>query len=442
MIRRLLRFTLRAGLILGAGYMLVGYLMTRLSAEVGFISEREVIRAPLDRIDSLFPVTALGAVSVHSGRSHDAVGTFDEVGRAATTTGLDFVVLGDHPGDWVEADNPLRPRRAQGALLIPGLELVVADRGRVLVFGVDTLPQRWEGTLTELVQEVDPVDGFISVVHPRSPRTREMWKSQVAEGVHAWESMDVSEMARARLAEPLGAFYVANFLVALPTGRGDRTVTRLWRERASTPAILAFDSIRSSVPTVLTGGLNHHPKTRIAGKLFPAYEPFFRSVVNHLMLEGPLADDPIVARRQVAAALREGRLFVTLGNAPEAEGFRSWVEHDDGTVVRSGEQAEWRPGNRLMVRIPEGAPGRTLVRVIQNGRATGYFPADPGEGLSITLPQPGIYRVEVHHAGRSVLGRRFNQRPWIFANPIELTTPIEEAIPASPPDSLQGSSEA
>jgi hypothetical protein len=363
-----------------------------------------------------------GALSVHSGRSHDAEGTFEQVSRAAERAGLDFVVLGDHVGDWVESPDATTPVRMGDPLLVPGVEMVVAGRGRVLAVGLDTLPARWEGSLTELVERVDPEAGFVSVVHPRSPKSRESWKSQVAEGTHAWESFDVSEMARARLEEPWAFYHLVNFLAALPFGRADEVVVGMWRERFRTPAILAYDSIRSESFTAMTGGLNHHPKARVAGGLFPAYTPFFRSVVNHVALDGPLSEDPFTAQRQLTSALRGGRLFVSLGHADEAAGFRAWVEGAGGRVLRPGDRAGAAPGDRLLVRVPDGSPGRVIVAVVRDGRHEAWVQGRPGETISLDAGR-GVVRVEVYHAGAALPGGRLGMRPWILSNPIELREP-------------------
>lgn len=419
MIRRTLGRLLRVCLVLGLLYLLAGFFTSRISPAPPLLDGREVARLDRPALDPFYAHVVRGVLSVHSGRSHDAEGTLEEVAAAAERTGLDFVVLGDHVGDWIEEPGAVAPRRVGTPLLVPGLEMVVEGRGRVLVFGLDTLPQRWEGELDELVERVDPEEGFVSVVHPRSPRTRESWKSQVAEGTHAWESFDVSEMARARLKEPWALYHLVNFLAALPVGRADEVVVGMWRERFETPAILAYDSIRTSAFTTLTGGLNHHPKARIAGGLFPAYEPFFRSVVNHVALDAPLAEDPYEARGQLARGLRGGRVFVSLGHPDEAEGFRVWVEGDGGRVLRPGDRGDAEGDERLLVRVPTEAPGRVIVAVVRDGRHASWVRARPGETISLSAGT-GVVRVEVYHAGAGIPGGRIGMRPWLLSNPIEL----------------------
>jgi hypothetical protein len=420
--KRLLRRGVRVLLVLLVGYFVAGYVTARWSPDPERLPDASVERVERPAVDDERPYLAHGALSVHTGRSHDAVGTFVEVAEAAERTGLDFVVLGDHGGDWAVNTDSMAPRWRGDVLLVPGLEMVVANRGRVLVFGLDTLPTVWEGSLEDLVARVHPEDGFVSVVHPRSPKERESWKDSAPAGAHAWESFDVSEMARSRLEEPWVGYHVAGLLLGIPTGRLDEAVVGFWRERSETPAILAYDSVRADGPMTLTGGLNHHPKTRFGGRPVPGYAPFFRTVVNHIRLPEPLSFDPAVARRQLATALRTGNVFVSLGHGDRVHGFRFWVESADGSTLRPGENGPLSDDASILVRVPDRAPGDVFIRLVRNGREAGWVAAQPAETIVLDVPGPGIWRVEVHHAGFRVPGGRLGLRPWILSNPIALET--------------------
>lgn len=426
--RVLLRLLLVAALV----YAAAGYLTSRLGPDpvTGWMVDVEVGSATDGGADAALrgaagpdrsrpPVVLRGVLSVHSGRSHDAVGTLEEVVRAAQGTGLDFVVLGDHPGEWrLDGPRVLRPRLREGVLVLQGLELVVADVGRVLAVGLDTVPRIWEGDLQSLVARAEAADGFISVVHPRSPKTRESWKSDRAPGAHAWESFDVSEMARARQKEPWVLYHLVSLLAGLATGGGEGAVVQLWREESWTPAILAFDSIRAQGHVALTGGLNHHPKARLGPVLFPRYEPAFRAVVNHLVLEAPLPAEPEAAQTELLRVLRSGRLFVTLGDGERATGF-GFAGWGPGGPVPMGGRAVWQEGSGLSVELPPDAGGRLLVRVLRDGDDVGWIEGRPGQRLSWAPDAPGVYRVEVFRAGFALGGLRFGLHPWILSNPVE-----------------------
>lgn len=173
---------------------------------------------------------------------------------------------------------------------------------------------------------------------------------------------------------------------------------------------------------VLTGGLNHHPKARVAGGLFPAYGPFFRTVVNHVTLPEPPADDPIRAREQLMRALRAGSLHVSLGHPDRVGGFRFWVESEgvptgsQGALLTVASDVELR----LLARVPDAAPGRVHVRFVRGAGDDVWVEAGAGETVSLPATA-GVTRVEIHHAGSRVPGvGRLNARPWILSNPIEI----------------------
>lgn len=360
-------------------------------------------------------VEVRGALSVHSGRSHDAEGTFDEVGAAAERAGLDFVVLGDHPSAWLHEPGALDPLRRGGVLLVPGQEMVIPGSGRVLVAGleVDTIVERWEGEVSELTARVAAVDGYVSVVHARSPRGRERWQAGLdAPGMDAWETLDVSEIARLRLADRWVGYHLTSFLAGLATGRATGPVLALNREGTSAPGLLAYDSARAREGMTLTAGLNHHPKARIAGKLVPPYTPFFRTYVNHVRLDAPLDADPGQARARLFRGLRDGDVFVSMGDADEARGFRFGAIRDD-------------PEGRslLGLRLPPEAPGRYFVRLLRNGRDVAWIPVEGDATLTVRTPGPGFYRVEIARAGISLGGLRYGLRPWILSNAVDVGPP-------------------
>jgi hypothetical protein len=369
----------------------------------------------------------LGVSSVHTGRSGDARGTFAEVAGSARRAGLDFVLLGDHPGEWLTGLDAFTPLRSDGVLLIPGQELVVRGLGRTLAVGLDTLVSRWEGPLEALTRRVDAAGGFVAVVHPRSPRARERWRGVDAPGVHGWEALDVSEQARMRLADRWSAYHLTSFLSGLAGGWAHESVLRLNREGLRAPGLLAYDSARARAPMTLLAALNHHPKLRVAGRLLPDYTPFFRTYVNHVTVPGPLPRAPEAARAMVLEGLRSGRVFVSLGAADEARGFRvaGW---STGVLAPAGDRVEWVPGSELLVRIPPGARRPVLVRIVADGAEEGWVTGRPGDLLAVPVHRPGVWRVEVVRAGVAGGPLRFDARPWILSNPVEFQEPEGERL--------------
>lgn len=431
-VARAVRRAVRLAALLLVAYAAAGFVTARLSVGPVATGPEGLERVAPDLVDRLaLPEVwpRAGVLSVHTDRSHDAEGSVADVARAAQAAGVDFVVLGDHPGDWASVGvEALRPTfGGGGVLLVGGVELVIAEVGRVLVTGLDSVPRTWHGSVSDLLAHAGGPQGFVSVIHPRSPRARERWKAPGPQGVHAWEAMDVSEMARTRLADRWAGYHLGAFLGGLVVGQGHQSLLRLGREGFRVPGVLAYDSMRTAQPLAITAGVNHHPKSRILGGLFPAYGPFFRTVINHVLLTAPPAPEPGDAWAEVAGALREGRSYVSLGAAERAGGFRFGVLAPDSTWVGMGGAAPFRPGTRLLVRLPPGARDALLVRVLADGREAGWFEAEAGALVAWPAPAEGIYRVEVYRAGRALGRLRWNLRPWLLSNTLQLTI-----APASP----------
>lgn len=431
--RRWLRRLIRTAVLLVLLYAAAGYLTSRVGPNPTTVLQPAaasateegpglIVRIADPSVEPLASwladgsVEVRGALSVHSGRSHDAEGTFDEIGAAAERAEIDFVVLGDHPGSWLHEAGALDPLHSRGVLIVPGQEMVIPRRGRVLAVGLeaDTVVERWEGEVRDLTDRVEAAGGYISVVHARSPRGGERWQAGLdAPGIDAWETLDISEVARLRLADRWAGYHMTSFLAGLITGTATGPVLRLNREGTSAPGLLAYDSARARESLTLTAGLNHHPKARIAGALIPPYTPFFRTLVNHVVLDRELSADPRQGRSELLAGLRGGRVFVSMGDAHRAAGFR-FGRLDAET---------------LAVRLPPAAEGRYFVRLLRNGRDMGWVPVEGASALTVRVPGPGVYRVEVARAGIAIGPWRYGLTPWILSNAIDVGAPVPVSSP-------------
>lgn len=471
--KRIIFLTWKFGLAGGLVYLFLGFLTSRVSRDpLGFELPADgprgaAVSFPPVSADGFsasdfwrrFPEISPGALSVHSGRSHDAEGSLEEVAAAASATGLDWVVLGDHPRDWAQEPGVFEPRRIGGVQLSLGAEMVIEESGRTLVIGLDSVPRAWSGRLAPMADLAREAGGFTTIVHPRSPSYGESWKVPSVEGADAFEAFDVSEMARHRLASIWMPYHLVSLIVGIPTRRMDESLVRLWRERSNTPALLAYDSLRAVTQIGLTGGLNHHPKTRLRGKPFPGYEPFFRTVVNHLHLTEQLPGDPVAAQLVLSEAIRSGRMYVSIGwpqeadgfafygSAPVAEGTTELTEADPSSetdVQGSGADAtqpedadrlggeeslmilpggvhQIAIGDRLIVELPRLRRAELLVRLLRDGRTVDWLPAQGASRLEWVITEPGVYRVEVNRGGLDFGPIRLGLTPWLFSNPIEFT---------------------
>jgi len=396
-----------------AGYMALGYLTTAF--------HRVDTEGPVDPatpLPALDGSLASGVFSVHTGRSHDAKGTREQVAVAAASAGLDFVVIGDHPPDdrkpgWEFWD----PVFMEGVFIEGGQELRSPEAGKVLAIGVDTTYLEWEGAYSSFADLLLREGATSMVVHGRGPRQSERWVNPTTQGVQGWEVLDISETSRQRLRGPWSVYHLLTLMTGTPFGLGDEALRHMMREGFDTPAVAAYDSLRMESNLTATAGLNVHPKVGVGPFLLPSYGPFFRTLVSHLALPGPLSADPFAAQNNITEAISSGDMFVSVGRAQAARGFRVGVIQEGVGVLPMGGDAPHREGMSLRAGFAE-SPGRKVVyRIMRNGLEEGWI---RGPELEWPIHRPGFYRVEVYTYGAR-LGKTFLRlRPWIFANTIGL----------------------
>ena len=408
--RRLRRFILGAlGLYVAAGYLTTAFSWVDVAGPVD----------PGLSLPTPERILLSGVFSVHTERSHDARGTREQVAAAASSAGLDFVVIGDHPPDDRRPDWELwEPEFFDGIFIDGGVEIRAPQAGKVLAMGVDSTFKQWNGGLGSFLGFLNDRKATTIVVHGRGPRESERWIHQRISGVQGWEVLDISESARSRLRGPWSLYHLLTSIIGYPLGLADESLLHSMREGFDTPTVAAYDSLRLRGPLTATAGLNVHPKLRLGPVLVPSYGPFFRTLVSHLAVEQPLPSDPAWAQNTITDGLRRGELFISLGDHLVARGFRLRAVLEGGYGAPMGADAPAQPGMALRGGFEED-PGRKVVyRILRNGREVEWI---LGPELEWEPVRSGIHRVEVYSYGARMGNVFFRLKPWIFANPIGLT---------------------
>lgn len=395
-------------------YLAGGYVVPR----VDWIPAQPAIEVDAFGIPPLAPagVRAAGVLHVHTQRSHDAVGSESEVLRAAREADLDFVILADHrSGDSPEELWRTQARYEEGLLLVRGQEISLGrDVGRVLVFGLDTAVTQWQGSLDDLGRRLESDAATAIVAHSRSPRTRDSWRPRETPGIAGWEVFDFADVGRARLKDPWVVYHLLALAASAPIGRTHESLLRLHRKGFDQPAVAAYDSLYPWTRSTALGGLDAHPKTRVAGRLLPGYAPFFKSMVNHVELPEALPRDAAAALELLGAGLSAGGAFISFGNTQLARNFSLQLVLPGRGAVGIGRAAAWEEGQFLRAGFWGGPTERLIYRVVRDGEHRAWV---SGAELAWPLDEPGVYRVEVYRYTLRLGPLTWNLRPWIFANP-------------------------
>ena len=326
------------------------------------------------------------AFHVHSCLSHDSPGTFEEIGAAAASLGLDIVILTDH----YEPGNISRSPRGveHGVLFIPGVELG-HDGGSMLSFGLDEDFQKGlpaQALLPELAKK----NAVNAVGH--------------VEGLRDWNL------------EPVSAFEVYNLHAEF---KAMSMWGIVWRVLLLPPDTLFESSVREPRDVLriwdrelLRGrrlaplaGHDAHANVRVFGPLggtVGTYEELFRLFSTHI-----LASD--LSMQAVRDAVRSGRTFVSFDFVADGTGFSMTYglgPEPDGII---GDCVAYRREAVLAVSAPPAADD-VRIRLLRDGQV--ILEAD-SVTLSAVLPGPGIYRAEVFAADSL----------WIISGPIYLSPP-------------------
>jgi hypothetical protein len=372
-----------------------------------------------------------GILHAHSEHSHDSEVPFEDILKAITAAGLDFICLSDHCTDG-RADFDLQWRGLhQGKLFIPGFEM----KEGMMPFGVApgvVLSNQTDSAI--LAQQIVTNGGVLFYAHPEERRD---WSRPELTGMEIYNLH--SDFKR----QPGGLQAMLPDLIVNLRSYPDHIYRKMfnrpteflrrWDELNLTRHITGIagndchqnvgfravytesDTIRiedTSPETLKEFKLNWFTRGLawlFFGRLEPneklfhiQLDPYERSArfVNTHILARDLSEPAIVD------SLRTGRAFIGFDMIADSSGFRWFADNTWGLAVM-GETLAFDNSTRLHALSP--LPCRfTLLR---DG---GVVHQAEGRMLEWTPSRPGKYRVEAE------LKIREEWVPWIYANPIEL----------------------
>ncbi len=350
------------------------------------------------------PYTYPGNIHIHSIYS-DGSGSVTEIAAAAASAGMRYIIITDH--------NSLQALSEEGfygrVAVLAGVELN-EKCCHYLALGLSDLLPSSDEEPQQLINAVNAAKGLGFLAHPFEKGSPYIdggvafpWNNWPVFGFTGMEIWNYSSHWRGRATSiPRVLYWFLLNRKAAMDGPPPECL-KLWD---------CYTTAGHAV--VAIGGTDAHAARRrvamIPVEIFP-YRFLFRTINTYICLREPLSEDFAQAKKQIYAALGEGRCYVSFDQIYPGEGFSFTAQRRQkpSENVLMGEALNFEEGLKLNVQAPSP---RSLIRLIHNGR---LLVQQKGGSLSYSPEAPGVYRVEVYY--RSLWGRA---RPWLFSNPIYL----------------------
>jgi hypothetical protein len=346
-----------------------------------------------------------GVIHLHSSYSFDGHTPFAEIIKTANAHGIDFLMLTDH------ATLKARDDGFEGwhgrTLCIVGEE--IAPRfNHYLAFQLNDTAS-FPGDSPDMppqtyIDRVKRKGGIGFIAHPDHEGTALFHVKH-----YAWTDWSVTGYTGLGIWDFMTDWQ--NSLTGYPRAILSYAFPALFLRGPSPRTLARWDRLTQDRKVVGIGELdNHATQKRIWGGsilIFP-FKRVLRLIRTHILVADPLTGEGQKDIATLLDALKTGRTYVSLDHYRSASGF-SFFATDGGRSATMGNDFLLDTSADLRVSVPH----RARLRIVRNG--TLVHQAIDTE-VSLTIREPGTYRIE---AALNVLGR---YRPWIFSNPIYVTT--------------------
>jgi len=375
------------------------YQLGRLSA---MIAELNSQRTAPDETDAYTDYK--GVIHVHSSLGGHSAGSFADIIQAATSNGLAFVIMTEHPsGDFDTAEMTLRGVK-RGILFINGNEINAANRDRLLVFpGSAPVNSAHSESTPDTISQAKRDGQLVFIAYP------EQFRSWGATGYDGIEVYNLYTNARK-------IHYLTLFLDGLWSYRSYPAL--LWTRFYERPDenLKKWDELTASAnqKIVAMAGNDAHANIGISlqeatgKKLFgiqlDPYERSFAIVRNHVLL----SRDQSLTPETLLAALRDGHSYISFDLLCDGSGFRYTAENSREKKIM-GDEITLDGAVRLTVTTPV----KSRIVFFRNGQI--IKEERETSRAELRAAEKGVYRVEAY---LDRLPAPLNDKPWIISNPV------------------------
>ncbi len=362
-----------------------------------------------------------GVIHVHSEAS-DGAGSIEEILAAATSAGVDFLVVSDH--------NPFAAQRPRpgwyGDTLLIVAEEISTEEGHLLAMQIDGHRYRFGPTARQALADIADEGGWALVAH--ADHTRQAWYG-------SWGGADGLEIVNLAAAWSRQGAVSGLATVGASLIDADFAAARLLR--GGWPAVATWDALTALQPTGTThaAGSGPVPRPRVAIGSADAHGPVVGpvpsygdtlSAVSTLVwidrppgkagrgdpgVSGAGANDPARIERELLTGLRNGRAAIEVSALGDARTF-SFTGASGTARARMGEFAAWESRPWRLVASFDPSIDAEIV-LLRDGEAIARV---RGSALEADAETPGTYRVEAY---RPDVGTKDGAGPpWLVSNPV------------------------
>jgi len=317
-----------------------------------------------------------GAFHIHSLFS-DGGGNVKTTARAAKQAGLDWIIITDHNNISVQEGI------IDGVTVIKGEEISPAASNHYIALDIDKCIMPSEN-LQDAVNAVKEAGGFGFAAHPDESENRKnpykpiKWtdKKIIPDGIEIWNwfSQWADNYDSRNIFTQAYAYLFKTRLVKKPY-----RITLEW-----------FDELNRSTEKIIPaiGGIDAHAlKTKkyfLPLCIFP-YKTMFKTILNEIILDKPLEAGFQERKKQISAALKEGRNIIfnrRINNkAPEI-----YIKNNTETVFTGGSIFL-----DLDTYLYFNCSKRSEIKAYKNGREYAHLKA---HSTRIKISEAGKYRIE------------------------------------------------
>ncbi len=398
--------------VIGTSFLLISYFI------YGFyISQYEISVIP-QKLKSENPpgyYDYRGVINVHSELSIGS-SSAAQIARAAKLAGLDFMIL----TDLNVFDNKIHSDSySQNVLFLtggkysyldsrlifysPSKNIIGNNLGEAQIHFTDMLTQK----------KGDSRDTLLILAHPYGLGFS--WAGALPPGLDGLEVINVKSLS-AQAWQLSKASVIWSFLI-YPFNPGF-SLARLFLEPTNELALLDKTTQQQKI-FGFAGAEASARAIPLANYLvrFPSYQRNFEIASNHVLLPAELTGNLASDRQKIFNALKKGQFYLAFDALGDPKGFVATLD-DKGHSFLMGTQLRLVKGLSLNIRIPGPPKNFYEIVVYRNGER---FRTINEPEASVSITEPGVYRVQVRVAVSMPLPDANRWISWIYSNPFFVT---------------------